>query len=244
MTISHFVYSFNNCFLIWSVLCLSRIAGTFSICFLSGAEAATRAEETFGLKKHLQLPLWNAWSTKRQYLDLSACAWACITLLTHFLFQGGLDEFYFLRWVPVNSTSSLCWVYLLSLGDLRDYTSFFWWLIPALTWTIRNSETVLCAMNIRWINARGIFKRPLKLQTVYSHKFPCDQRWHKSYFSCFRGKKTIDAVEPHLTFALHVTVDPWRQEEGSLCFTFFIYKTKINYVDFSVHKSQYVKNKI
>lgn len=144
-------------------------------------------------EKHLQLPLWNTWSTKRQNYDLATCAWACITLLTHFLFQRCLDEFYFLRWIPVNSTSSLCWV-------LCNSTYSFWgtyeitlhssrWLIPALTWTIRNSETVLCAMNIRWINARGIFKRPLKLQTVYSHKFPCDQRWHKSSFSCFRGKK-------------------------------------------------------
>lgn len=184
-------------------------------------------KETFGLKKHLQLPLWNAWSTKRQNFDLSACAWACITLLTHFLFQGGLDEFYFLRWVPVNSTSSLCWVLCNSTysfwGTYETTLHSSWWLIPALTWTIRNSETVLCAMNIRWINARGIFKRPLKLQAVCSHKFPCDQRWHKSSFSCFRGGKTIDAVEPHLTFALHVTVDPWRQEEDPCVLSFFFF---------------------
>ncbi len=67
----------------------------------------------------------------------------------------------------------------------------------------------------------------------------------KALFRVLGGKKTIDAVEPHLTFALHVTVDPRRQEEDPCVLLFLFIKLKINYlVDFSVHKSQYVKNEM
>lgn len=184
-----------------------------------------RWKETFGLKNRLRLPLWNAWSSKRQNFDLFACAWACITLLTHFLFQGGLEEFYFLRWVPANSTSSPCWVLRNSAscfwGTYEITLHFSWWLIPVLTWTIRKSETVLCAMNIRCISKGGIFKIPLKLQTVYSHKFPCDQRWHKSSFSCFRGKKNNRCCWTTPYIGLTRYRGPMTSGGGSLCFNFF-----------------------
>lgn len=50
----------------------------------------------------------------------------------------------------------------------------------------------------------------------------------------------MDAVEPQCTFALRVTADPRHQEEDPC--VLFIYKTEINYVvDFSVHKTYYVK---
>ncbi len=68
---------------------------SYIVCFVSqGLQVYFRSVSWVAgpleLKRHLQLPLWNAWSTKRQYFDLSACAWACITQLTHFLFQGVL----------------------------------------------------------------------------------------------------------------------------------------------------------
>lgn len=88
----------------------------------------------------------------------------------------------------------------------------------------------------------GYIQIPLNSKPYAHTNFPVTKDGTKALFRVLGGEKTIDAVEPHLTFALHVTVDPWRQEEDPCVLSFFIYKTKINYVvDFSVHKSQYVK---
>lgn len=57
----------------------------------------------------------------------------------------------------------------------------------------------------------------------------------RALFQVLKGGNNKDAVEPQCTFALHLTADPWHQEEDPC--VFFIYKTEINYVvDFSVHK--------
>lgn len=183
-----------------------------------------RWKGAFGLKNRLWLPLWNAWFSKRQNFGLFACAWACITLLTHFLFQGGLDQFYFLRWVLANSTSSLCWV-------LYNSTSCFWetyemtlhfscWLIPMLTWTIRKSETVLCAMNIRCISEGVYSKYPLNFKPYTHTSFPVTKDGTKALFRVLGGKNNRCCwTTPYIRLTRYR--GPMTSGGGSLCFNFF-----------------------
>lgn len=92
------------------------------------------------------------------------------------------------KWVPVNFTSSLCWVLCYSTSCVwgtYEITLQFFLMVHTCAETdhqgVRNC--FVSAMNIRWISKGGTFRI---LQTLHSHKFPCDQRWHKSSFSCFR----------------------------------------------------------
>ncbi len=74
---------------------------------------------------------------------------------------------------------------------------------------------------------RGVYsKDPLNSKPYTQTNFPVTKDGTKALFRVLGGKKTIDAVEPHLTFALHVTVDPRRQEEDPCVLLFLFIKLK------------------
>lgn len=214
--------------LLWSVLCLSRLAGIWLICFLSGR--ATKDE-----KGHLAWKSVYGFHSETHGLQRDRT-------LAHSLAHEHASHCWHTscsKGVLINSTSwdgswrillplsvGSCIILLPVSGGTYEITLHFsCWLIPMLTWTIRKSETVLCAMNIRCISEGVYSKYPLNFKPYTHTNFPVTKDGTKALFRVLGGKNNRCCwTTPYIRLTRYR--GPMTSGGGSLCFNFFlIYKT-------------------